>query len=261
MLCKSYHEERGIPFEQLWHWSPVRILVGIWSVADKYELRHVIRKLYLRQQQSLIGDNVDFKFIIGTPPPYKWYSDKLMSQLILENDTYGDIIILDVIENMNDGKAYYFWKWVGDHFSSLQYDYVVKTDDDVFIHFQNLALNLRPLSRNYLYYGYNSNNEFIVGILVVLSIDQVHMIASFPFHRDEWSGPEDIMLGSWLRNRLNEKLNLIGEFCLIFNDPRILTTYLPFLWQPWASPQSVAIHWIKSTHAWNAIMDLYFPDN
>src|SRR3989337_1124338 len=160
---------------------------------------------------------------------------------------------------MNEGKAYYYWKWVGDHFDSSQYDYVVKTDDDVFVHFQNLALNLRPLPRDYLYYGFNSNNEFIVGMLEVLSIDQAQRLASFPFNKDEWMGPEDIMLGIWINENVHQHLFMIDESCLIFNDPRVLSTYLLFLWKPWASPQSIAIHWLKSTHAWKGVIDIYFP--
>jgi len=189
------------------------------------------------------------------------YTNKLKLQLTAENDTYGDLIMLDNIENMNDGKAYYYWKWVSDHFDSLQYDYVVKTDDDAFVHFQNLALNLRPLPRNNLYYGMNAHNDYIRGIIEVLSIDNAHLIASFPFNKVEWRGHEDIRLGSWLIKNKKKKLRLIGEDCLIFNDPRVLTTYMPSMWKPWASPQSIAIHWLKGIRAWKGIIDIYFSNN
>src|SRR5581483_6493921 len=123
MKCKSYHEKQGVSFKQLWNWPSIRIFIGIWSVEDKYELRHIIRTLYSKQKQNLIGDNVDFKFILGTPTDDEW---KL--RLTAENDTYGDLVILDIEENMNNGKAYYYWKWVEEQIDTTQYDYAAKSD-------------------------------------------------------------------------------------------------------------------------------------
>src|SRR6266542_389629 len=123
--------------------------------------------LNLKQQLNLTEDKVDFKFILGTPPQDE-YTPKLKSQLTIENNTYGDLIMLDIIENMNDGKAYYYWNWVA-KYSDMQYNYVLKTDDDAFVYFQNLALNLRPLSQKHLYYRLESPDHFMFGELEVLS--------------------------------------------------------------------------------------------
>src|ERR1044072_3515479 len=125
MVCESYHETSGVSFERLWNWPSVRIFVGIWSTEDKSELRHLIRTLYLNQQKNLTGDNVNFKFILGTPSNY---TSELKSRLTAENNTYGDIIMLDHMKDT--GKAYYYWKWVAKTFNSTQYDYVAKTDDE-----------------------------------------------------------------------------------------------------------------------------------
>src|SRR3954452_12511355 len=95
-------------------WSIWRHKVG----GDNYELRHLIRTLYLRQQQGLTGDNVNFKFILGTPPKY---TPELKSRLTIEYDTYGDLIILNQMKDINNGKPYYYWKWVAEHFNSTQY--------------------------------------------------------------------------------------------------------------------------------------------
>lgn len=181
MECKSYHEKKGIPFKKLWNWPPVSIFIGIWTVADKFEIRNLIRTLNLIQKMNLVGDKVDFKFILGIPPEF---TPELESKLIIENNTYGDLIMLNNIENMNNGKAYYYWKWVSEY-SDMQYDYVIKADDDAFVHFQNLALNLRPLPRNHLYYGLESPDLFMYGELETLSVDQVHMIANSSFNQTE----------------------------------------------------------------------------
>ncbi len=255
MECEGYHEKKGILFKQLWNWPPVRVFIGIWTVADRFEIRNLIRTLNLKQQLNLIGDKVDFKFILGIPPQDE-YTPELKSQLTIENNTYGDLIMLNIIENMNNGKAYYYWKWVAEY-SDTEYNYVVKTDDDAFVHFQNLALNLRPLPRKHLYYGLESPDHFIYGELEVLSMDHAHMIASSPFNQTEWHGNEDRFLGYWLINHANSTLIRIPENCLIFNDPRIKRR---FCRRPWASPNSIVIHRIKEIPAWKSVIDLYFPD-
>ncbi|GBC00548.1 hypothetical protein RclHR1_00390002 [Rhizophagus clarus] len=255
MECDSYHEKKGISFKQLWNWSPVHIFIGIWTVADKFEIRNLIRTLNKMQQTNLIGDKVDFKFILGVPPEY---TPELKSQLTLENKTYGDLIMLDNIENMNHGKAYYYWKWVAGY-SDMQYDYVVKTDDDAFVHFQNLALNLRPLPRKHLFYGYEDPHLYVYGRLEVLSIDQARVIAASSFNQTEWDGPEDHCLGGWLLNHVNSTLIRVSENCLIFNDPR--NKKYRFTWRPWASPNSIVIHRLKEIPAWKGVIDLYISKN
>jgi hypothetical protein len=251
MECFSYHEKKGFTFKQLWNWSSVRIFIGIWTVADKFEIRNLVRTLNTIQQTNLIDDKVDFKFILGIPPDY---TPELKSKLTIENNTYGDLIMLNEIENMNHGKAYYYWKWVAEY-SNMQYDYIVKTDDDAFVHFQNLALNLRPLPRKNLYYGLENNDLFMYGELEVLSIDQTHMIAASSFNQTEWDGHEDRFLGYWLLNHVNSTLIRVPEDCLIFNDPRIKRR---FSWRPWASPNSIVIHRLKEIPAWKSVIDLYF---
>ncbi|CAB4492484.1 unnamed protein product [Rhizophagus irregularis] len=257
MECDGYNEFRGIPFEQLWFWPSVRIFIGIWSVADKYEIRHLIRTLNLKQRRNLAGDIVDFKFILGIPSDN---NPELKLKLKAENDTYGDLVMLDMVENMNNGKGYYYWKWIAEQLDTTRYDYVSKVDDDLFIHFQNLALNLRPLTRGHLYYGNKSPHSFFIrGTIEVLSVDLAHLIASFPFKKREWNGPEDVQLGAFL-NKHAKSLNTIGENCLIFTDPRIRKVRRK-MWRPWASPNSIAIHWLKDIRAWKGVIDLYFSDD
>ncbi|CAG8666131.1 2939_t:CDS:1, partial [Funneliformis caledonium] len=31
MECDGYHEKKGISFQQLWNWPPVRVFIGIWT--------------------------------------------------------------------------------------------------------------------------------------------------------------------------------------------------------------------------------------
>ncbi|CAJ0833346.1 18280_t:CDS:2, partial [Entrophospora sp. SA101] len=256
MECESYHEQNGISSKELWNWSPIRVFIGIWTTAKGHKIRSIVRAINLKQQENLIGDNVDFKFILGRPPK-DVYTPDLKLKLTTENDTYGDLVMLDMEENMNNGKAYYYWKWVWEHLGTMKYDYAAKADDDVFVHFQNLALNLRPLPRDNVYYGCK-HKYYITGMLVVLSMNYPHLISTTPFNKTEWRGGEDTRLGKWLINHANSTLNPIDEHCLLFQDPRIPVFYV--VGRKWASPQSIVIHWLKDLYAWKGVIDLYIPD-
>ncbi|CAG8450230.1 4508_t:CDS:2, partial [Gigaspora rosea] len=199
------------------------------AIAENNVIRDLIRTLYLRQKKDLIDDKVDFKFILGKS------SDENISKLIAENNTYGDIIILDVKENMNDGKAHYYWKWVGLNLNTTKYDYAAKTDDDSFVHFQNLALDRQ---------------------LQVLSVNYAYLFVSIPFDRKEWNGAEDYMLGLWLNKYTNSTLNRFNENCLMLHDPRVPIT--SSTWKHWASPHTIVIHWLKDPAAWQSVIDFYF---
>ncbi|CAG8548388.1 21037_t:CDS:2, partial [Dentiscutata erythropus] len=245
MECKSYHEKTGIRLEKLWDWPSVRVFIGIWSIAKNNANRDLIRTLYLRQKKGLIDDKVDFKFFLGKS------SDEDITKLIAENITYGDIIILDVKENMNSGKAYYYWKWIGSNLDTTEYDYAAKADDDSFVHFQNLALNLRPLPRDDLYYGYMIRKRHVTfarGMLQVLSINYAYLFISIPFDRKEWHGAEDYKLAVWLNKYTNSTLNRFNEDCLMVHDPRVPIT--SSMWRHWASPHTIVIHWLKDPVAW-----------
>ena len=71
----------------------------------------------------------------------------------LEIMRFNDIILLNCLQNMNNGKTYTY-------LSSLpkilpnQYDYVMKADDDVFIRLKPMAFSLKPLPWSDMYYGF-----------------------------------------------------------------------------------------------------------
>jgi hypothetical protein len=71
-----------------------------------------------------------------------------------ENETFGDIHMIDMEENMDDGKSYeYFASLAAMYPSSVlrenrPWDYAMKIDDDAFLHIPNLLEKLRPMTRN-----------------------------------------------------------------------------------------------------------------
>ncbi|KAJ0965132.1 hypothetical protein J5N97_026270 [Dioscorea zingiberensis] len=106
---------------------------------------------------------------------------------------------------MNSGKTYTF-------FSSLlcilphPYDYVMKTDDDVFLRFSNLAGSLLPLSCRDLYYDFvipcpsmDPFREYMSGMGFVLLWDLVEWIYVSEITADEVIGLEDKLVGKHLK--------------------------------------------------------------
>ena len=94
------------------------------------------------------GDTVHIGFVIGRPSLEPNPVDILVQ---LEQKTYGDILTLDIIENMNEGKSYEYFAALGTLYpgnlrtTERPYDYAMKLDDDSFLNIPNLLDKLRPL--------------------------------------------------------------------------------------------------------------------
>ena len=109
-----------------------RILIGIMSPYWASHRRQIIRNAYSRFPKTL---PVDIVFVEGNITA-KINQDRARyaHQKVIEweNATYGDIIHLDCVENMNNGKTYEFMKKIGREFGH-QYTHVMKSDDDAFV--------------------------------------------------------------------------------------------------------------------------------
>ncbi|CAG8530029.1 4568_t:CDS:2 [Ambispora gerdemannii] len=265
MECHSYHEKNNVTFDQLWNYPPTKVLVGVFTTANTFERRQLLRVIYKAAQERLKDDWVDFKFIIGKPKPDEDTSS-LRLKLEVEQAAFNDVVMLDIVENLNEGKIYEYYRWAGLKFNVNntieQYDYISKTDDDAFVHFQNLALNLRPLSREKLYYGFYSPVHktfgFVTGMLEVLSIDHVRWISTADLH-GLITGPEDAMVARWLEYGGWKFVNWIHENCLLYEDPR--SSANQWCWRPWASPHTIVFHGMKSNWKWDAVIELFFGEN
>ncbi|CAG8606561.1 11564_t:CDS:1, partial [Scutellospora calospora] len=189
----------------------------------------------------------------------------------IEREAFQDIIILDDDENLNDGKTYYYFKWVTENLiksennSMKEYDYIVKTDDDSFINLKNLALNLRPFPQytENLYYGHmitiNSGSElkqYATGMIAVLSTRYAKTIGNLKFSKKILKNhAEDVWL-AWalMVNGMND--NWISERCLIYDDPRLIR-YEPSKGKS-IFPQTVTIHNLKEDWKWNDIIEYFY---
>jgi Galactosyltransferase len=70
--------------------------------------------------------------------------------LALESKAFNDVIVLDCTENMNGGKTYSYFMNIA---KRKKYDFIMKADDDVFIHTPNIAKLIAKLPRKGLYFG------------------------------------------------------------------------------------------------------------
>lgn len=186
-------EQRPFPHELADSLAPVDVFVGVFSVDAAYERRHLIRSTYLRHSRPIDphtgkqAQNVQVKFILGRPRKHH------SRRIALEMETYNDIVVLDIKENMNQGKTHAFFKWANENATVPIYykpphnskrigkltpsppnndldgsrmetynlgfkkaDYVVKADDDSFLVLNELERHLRVAPRTNMYWGCES---------------------------------------------------------------------------------------------------------
>jgi len=102
--------------------DPSGILYGIFTTSSKMAQRQVFR------EKMAPHPNVTVRFIIGTPD-----SEDDFLQLSAEQAAFGDIMILDCMENMNEGKTYTYFRSASPCFSNY-----IKADDDTAVSLERL---------------------------------------------------------------------------------------------------------------------------
>lgn len=95
--------------------APVDVFVGVFSVDSSYERRHLIRSTYATHELPLDPStgrptsHVQVKFIIGKP------RNAHARRVALEMETFNDIVVLDIDENMNRGKTHAYFQWAAEN--------------------------------------------------------------------------------------------------------------------------------------------------
>ena len=109
-----------------------RLLIGIMSPFWSSARRQIIRNAYSRFPRNLPVDIVFVEGTLSAPNNERRVQSMQHTVIEWENSTYGDIMHLDCIGNLNNGKTYEFLKKVGSEFRQ-KYTHVMKTDDDAFV--------------------------------------------------------------------------------------------------------------------------------
>lgn len=124
----------------------VFVTVIVCSAVPNFEARLAIRSTWAQDATSLRGVRVFF--LLGRSS-----NQSLNAAVGDESIQYSDIIQEDFLDSYNNLtlKSVMLLKWVGQNCANAQY--VMKTDDDMFVHLPNLFRLLRTKDRSHLLMG------------------------------------------------------------------------------------------------------------
>ncbi|KAF0931147.1 hypothetical protein E2562_002504 [Oryza meyeriana var. granulata] len=177
----------------------IRVLLGVLTRADKYERRSLVRLAYALQPAP-VRAVVHVRFVVCNLT-----KEEDAALVEIEVAAYGDIIVLNCTENMDNGKTHTYFSSVPRLFADAPYDYVGKTDDDTYYRLAALADALRGKPRRDVYYGFltpchnRPETQYMSGMGYVVSWDVAAWVAATVELRDDLKGPEDKVFGRWLR--------------------------------------------------------------
>ncbi|CAG8684664.1 28145_t:CDS:2 [Dentiscutata erythropus] len=176
---------------------------------------------------------------------------------------YEDIVILNITENMNQGKTFEYFNWFAKH---REDNYLLKLDDDTFLHLIHYYRDLQDLPRERAYYGnalayyYNDGTyTFMGGAGYTLSRDLVIDIVRSNWVSSNVEGNEDWLVGEWV--------------CHVAREMKYFVHYIGFTsWVPSRQnpihdfdenldlhflSETIMIHRIKDIGNLNAIKNVY----
>ncbi|CAG8513857.1 25475_t:CDS:2 [Dentiscutata erythropus] len=179
------------------------------TVDEKIEVRDLLRRLYIHNIDALaryLGvkkSPVSIRFISGLPRDE--YKDKLEE----ESKMYGDIVILNITENIDEGKTFEYFKWFA---KNRKDNYMVKLDDDAFLHLIHYYRDIQDIPRERVYYGNAVIDQlgqpgtyaYMGGGGYTLSRDLVVDIVGSNWANSNFKGHEDWLVGEWVCHAAKE---------------------------------------------------------
>ncbi|XP_078168508.1 uncharacterized protein LOC144563007 [Carex rostrata] len=235
-----------------------RLLIGIITLPDRYERRHLLRTIYSLQTYNPATAHVDIRFVFCN---LKTREQNVF--IALEIMKFNDIIIMNCTENMDDGKTYKFLSGVPDLYRDQPYNYVMKADDDAYIRLDSLVESLKDKSRVDMYYGLvmpcDKENffpfpPFMSGMGYVLSWDLIEWMAQSDFRSDDTEGgPEDM----WTGKLLNENEKGKNRYD---NAPRMYDYKGPSpstCFRHEYVPDTIMVHQLKENSRWVETLDYF----
>ncbi|KAI9265573.1 galactosyltransferase-domain-containing protein [Sporodiniella umbellata] len=200
--------------------AEVRVMVMVLSAwtAKSLEKRKIFRETTLKLMPANSPKvSYFYRFILGQAPS-ETVKATMGPLLEKEQETFGDVLLLpcsDLYQDLSK-KVYHGFEWAGRY----DFDYFIKTDDDIFVRWDTVTKELELAGRTQRYWrglAYwnippirnteNKNGElvyplpifppFTAGALYILSRDVVHMIAGVKGPR-MFVKNEDQNLGIWL---------------------------------------------------------------
>ncbi|KAI7889683.1 uncharacterized protein EV154DRAFT_466840 [Mucor mucedo] len=185
-------------------YNDTKIFIGIFTTKEKAERRQMIRDTYLQYKP----ENIEYKFVM--------VANHIPKSLQQEIDDYNDILRINMTrENMNEGKTYEYFRTMAER-KEDKFDFVLKADDDSYLHLDRMEYDLSHTNRNMSYWGYLVGDTFMGGLCYGLSFDLVEWIADAPIPRRYKSGHEDSQVQKWFRwSNIDEQVNYEVRNCRI----------------------------------------------
>lgn len=126
-----------------------RLLIGVMNPYKSSGRRQIIRSAYSRFSADL---PVDIVYISGHTPSWnednaykiRWTHEDAKRW---ENETFHDLMHLNIQENLEFGKTFEFFKKVGTEYSD-KYTHVMKTDDDSFVNLPGIPASMKWLTHS-----------------------------------------------------------------------------------------------------------------
>ena len=129
----------------------------------------------------------------------------------MEQALAGDLLLIDVKENMNEGKTYYMFKYLADVlFKTHRYRYVAKVDDDTYLHIphffswmgreKNFSGSAGDAGGNVVFGGnIKERSFFYVGAFYGLSTHLLLQVIGRVELKYRGGKLEDQLFGAWVR--------------------------------------------------------------
>ncbi|GMK57377.1 hypothetical protein CspeluHIS016_0402110 [Cutaneotrichosporon spelunceum] len=228
------------------------IFLGIFSSAPSRKRRDLYRHVVLPDFPS---DLFTVKFILGQQAPTTGLKpEERIAKASLAKDVekemaeFGDMVMLDIVDNIDDGKTHEYFKWVAHKFAGEgqvrgRPRFVMKADDDTYLVMPNIVSNFMDLdcSRNY-YWGTSAGrsgyfDDYFRGLAYAISWPLVSWIGNADMPHAHVTKIEDARTGQWLR-MLDKTTDPVTRFDLAWNmgDWNQLSVTV----------DTVALHWLKA---------------
>lgn len=121
------------------------LIMSSWTSkgAEKRQLLRETTVNWMKRNDNNV--NFIYRFVVGEPPSSQiqyWLGPKLVA----ESEKYHDILVVPAPDSQTDKskKLYEALKWAS---SSVDHDYFIKTDDDVFVRYDVLRQELNSLGQ------------------------------------------------------------------------------------------------------------------
>ncbi|KAI8987671.1 galactosyltransferase-domain-containing protein [Mycotypha africana] len=195
------------------------LIISSWS-SEAAQRRHALRETTINWINANRPDssNIIYRFVIGQPPSYSAQRERAAA-ILKESEKYHDMLMVPASDLRVDKsqKLFQALRWTS--IAQIKYDYLVKTDDDVFIRFDKLREEYTKVQDNH-WRGFVYRNlpttyfrpskferevdytlpilpKFTSGTFILLSSNVVKMIIETNYPQ-KFVEKDDVNLSLWL---------------------------------------------------------------